>query len=315
MGLCGRMPHGLRGTMRVATLVVLAALWAPAPTLGVAAHGARGDNLGGRHAAAEPAPSPVPPSPAPHREECCWCDRDTHNAHRVTVDADGAEHELVFSDEFSTPGRDFANGNDKRWTALNKSDYTNASPVRYTPDAVTTVSDRGAMVLVNRTDNSETRVFQAYARPVNAMRIETKRITDKAYAKAVDKTFTSGMVQSWDKFCFTGGVIEVSAKFPMGLGFWPAIWLFGNLVRLYYVMMPLLPPEAQFLRQGGPGCRRLSVTLLTWYASHITSRTMTFVLLLTFFFSGPQSGSLKTWYAWHTTSRTITIYIVREASN
>jgi len=42
------------------------------------------------------------------------------------------------------------------------------------------------------------------------------------------------MVQTWNKFCFTGGVAEVSAKFPLGNGFWPAIWLFGNLGRAVY---------------------------------------------------------------------------------
>jgi len=42
---------------------------------------------------------------------------------------------------------------------------------------------------------------------------------------------------------------------------------------LWYVMMPLLPPGAQFLHPGGPGCQRLSVTLLSfsitlqWYQS------------------------------------------------
>jgi len=52
------------------------------------------------------------------------------------------------------------------------------------------------------------------------------------------KFYTSGMVQSWNKFCFTGGIMEVSAKLPgksdVG-GMWPAIWLLGNLARGTYV--------------------------------------------------------------------------------
>jgi len=39
------------------------------------------------------------------------------------------------------------------------------------------------------------------------------------------KKIQSGMVQSWNKFCFTGGVVEISAKLPgkpeIG-GLWPA---------------------------------------------------------------------------------------------
>lgn len=188
-----------------------------------------GRALAGKGAPPSAAPPPSPPSA---EEACCWCDPDTPAASRVTVDAAGAEHSLVFSDEFEQEGRDLSNGQDKRWTAIDKSDYTNASPLRYTPAAVTTVRDLGAYVLANASDpSSEARVFRPYARPRGSLRLETDRIVDKAFAKAVNKSYTGGMVQSWDKFCFTGGVVEVSAKFPMGLGFWPALWLFGNLGR------------------------------------------------------------------------------------
>lgn len=47
--------------------------------------------------------------------------------------------------------------------------------------------------------------------------------------------YTSGMIQSWNKFCFTGGVLEMSIKLPGGHadagGLWPAAWLMGNLAR------------------------------------------------------------------------------------
>ena len=75
------------------------------------------------------------------------------------------------------------------------------------------------------------------------------------------KNYTSGMVQSWNKFCFTGGVLEMSIELPgkadsggnlaklrcnitgngdtilifccieRNLGLWPAAWLMGNLAR------------------------------------------------------------------------------------
>ena len=53
----------------------------------------------------------------------------------------------------------------------------------------------------------------------------------------VQTNFTSGMVQSWNKFCFTGGIVEVDIIFPgdpaIG-GLWPAVWMLGNLGRATY---------------------------------------------------------------------------------
>lgn len=46
--------------------------------------------------------------------------------------------------------------------------------------------------------------------------------------------FSSGQVQSWNKFCFTGGRIDVAITLPgkpATPGLWPAVWLMGNLGR------------------------------------------------------------------------------------
>ncbi len=57
------------------------------------------------------------------------------------------------------------------------------------------------------------------------------------YIRKMEKkqmNYTSAMIQSWNKFCFTGGVIEVSVKLPGNYnwaGLWPAVWLMGNLGR------------------------------------------------------------------------------------
>ena len=55
--------------------------------------------------------------------------------------------------------------------------------------------------------------------------------------KNENKYFKSGMVQSWNKFCFTGGIIEVDMIIPghpfIG-GLWPAVWMLGNLGRATY---------------------------------------------------------------------------------
>ena len=45
------------------------------------------------------------------------------------------------------------------------------------------------------------------------------------------------MIQTWNKFCFTGGVLELSIKLPghaYSGGLWPAAWLVGNLARASY---------------------------------------------------------------------------------
>lgn len=45
------------------------------------------------------------------------------------------------------------------------------------------------------------------------------------------------MVNSWNKFCFSGGIVEISLKLPgkwdVG-GLWPAFWIMGNLGRATY---------------------------------------------------------------------------------
>ena len=46
--------------------------------------------------------------------------------------------------------------------------------------------------------------------------------------------YKSAMLQSWNKFCFTGGIVEFRARQPRGGGYWPALWLFGNLGRAVY---------------------------------------------------------------------------------
>ncbi len=57
------------------------------------------------------------------------------------------------------------------------------------------------------------------------------------YTKRV-KNYQSGMIQGWNKFCFTGGIVEISAQLPghaeIG-GLWPAMWMLGNLARATYV--------------------------------------------------------------------------------
>lgn len=52
-----------------------------------------------------------------------------------------------------------------------------------------------------------------------------------------DLQYMGGMLSSWNKFCFTGGLIETSVQLPGDSetsGFWPAVWTMGNLGRAGY---------------------------------------------------------------------------------
>jgi len=129
--------------------------------------------------------------------------------------------ELVFSDEFNTPHRTFEDGSDPRWTALDKNDYTNDALHYYTPKNAKT-NEQGELVIVSEAADTEIVGF-------DDVKLKKTHVT---------KHFRSAMLQSWNKFCFTGGIIEAEVTMPgkhnVG-GLWPAFWLLGNLARHTYV--------------------------------------------------------------------------------
>jgi len=130
-------------------------------------------------------------------------------------------YKLVFSDEFNTPGRTFGDGNDPRWTALDKNDYTNNALHYYSPANAFTNED-GELIV--KTEAADTEVIG-----YNDVKRKKEHVT---------KHFKSAMLQSWNKFCFTGGIVEAEVILPgkssIG-GLWPAFWMLGNLARHTYV--------------------------------------------------------------------------------
>ena len=155
-----------------------------------------------------------------------WIDEDTPESLRTTTSlVDGTTYHLIMSDEFNVPHRSFADGDDPTWTALDKSDddysasgggslhFYNSSTVRTTPDGMLTIS--------SVIDDTSWTLY-------DPLKKEWKEET---------KHFKSGMIQSWNKFCFTGGIIEVDVVLPgepdIG-GLWPAVWMLGNLGRATY---------------------------------------------------------------------------------
>ncbi|KAF8320967.1 glycoside hydrolase family 16 protein [Cantharellus anzutake] len=130
------------------------------------------------------------------------------------IGVDGQEYELVFSDEFETPGRSFYPGDDPFWEAVDlwashgfmlPQYWATGDLEWYDPGQVTTRD--GALVIVIEDQESHGRIFK------------------------------SGMIQSWNKFCFTTGYMEVSVIFPGApdvSGYWPGVWMMGNLGRPGY---------------------------------------------------------------------------------
>lgn len=152
-----------------------------------------------------------------------WIDPDTPMEFRKSQalsEGDERQYQLVFSDEFEQEGRTFNDGFDPRWTAINKNDYTNAALHYYSEENVRTTNG-----VLNITTEQKTNAYKAF-----------NEKTKKFYADK--KYIQSGMVQGWNKFCITGGIVEISAKLPgdpfVG-GLWPALWMLGNLARATYV--------------------------------------------------------------------------------
>jgi beta-glucanase (GH16 family) len=129
------------------------------------------------------------------------------------------------SDEFNVPNRTFADGDDPMWTALDKPDDDMSSAGGgslhfYNSSTVTTTAD-GMLKIASIFEKTEWDRFDH---------------VNKSY-KHETRHFKSGMVQGWNKFCFTGGIVEVDLIMPgdpfIG-GLWPAAWILGNLGRATY---------------------------------------------------------------------------------
>ncbi|ODN74370.1 hypothetical protein L202_06781 [Cryptococcus amylolentus CBS 6039] len=133
-------------------------------------------------------------------------DKDTPSDVYTRTGFDGEEYSLVFSDEFNKDGRTFFPGDDPYWTAVDIHYWPTGDFEWYDPAQITTRD--GSLVITN---NQE---------PIH------------------DLNYKSGMLQSWNQMCFQYSVyIEVAVSLPgtnkVG-GFWPGVWMMGNLGRPGY---------------------------------------------------------------------------------
>lgn len=133
-------------------------------------------------------------------------DKDTPKDFYTRKAKDGSDWNLVFSDEFAAEGRTFYEGDDQFWYAPNFHYDATHDLEWYDPDAVTTANG-------------------------------TLRLRMDAF-KNHDLFYRSGMLNSWNRLCFTQGILEISAKLPNRgeiTGLWPGLWSMGNLGRPGYM--------------------------------------------------------------------------------
>jgi beta-glucanase (GH16 family) len=133
-------------------------------------------------------------------------DPDTPDAARKMQGAYGDEYELVFSDEFNDNNRTFYEGDEPYWYAPDFWYGATQDLEWYDPDAVTTWD--GTL---------ELRLDQFMNHGLN---------------------YRSGMLNSWNRACFKGGIFEVSMSLPGPAavrGLWPGAWTMGNLGRPGYL--------------------------------------------------------------------------------
>ena len=133
-------------------------------------------------------------------------DKDTPVEVRTKVDyLTGQTWQLVFSDEFNVEGRSFYPGDDPYWEAVDLHYWATGNLEWYDPSAVTT-RDGALEITLTKEPNH-------------------------------DLEYMGGMIQTWNKFCFTGGILEAAVMLPGSNnvhGLWPAVWAMGNLGRAGY---------------------------------------------------------------------------------
>lgn len=128
--------------------------------------------------------------------------KDAYNRTRFR---DGKPMVLVFSDEFNEEGRSFYPGEDPFWQAEDLHYWQTQNYEWYDPE---TIKTEGGQLVIKLSE-----------KPEHAL------------------NFRGGLVTSWNKFCFTGGYIEVKLQLPgrhNASGLWPAAWTMGNLGRAGY---------------------------------------------------------------------------------
>ncbi|GMF35546.1 unnamed protein product [Phytophthora lilii] len=175
-----------------------------------------------------------------------WVDPDTPEERQTFTNSRGRKWDLVMSDEFNVANRSFRPGDDHMWTSLDKPDGVNGALEIYSHNMTSTKCDDDGTCYfyIEVADEMQTiKVYNMYKYPPGY--------------EDVYFYYRAAMVQSWNKFCFQGGMLEVRAQLPgavsdksgnpdLTLGksgkvatkayypTWPGIWMMGNLGRAIF---------------------------------------------------------------------------------
>jgi beta-glucanase (GH16 family) len=139
-----------------------------------------------------------------------WIDPETPLSARSTKAMGNRDLTLVFSDEFNDEHRSFQDGSDTRWTAEDRPAVVNAALQYYNSSHITT---RNGLLSIETTRSD---AHWTEYDPNNGQRYHFSR------------KYQSGMLTTWNKFCFTSGMIEISFQLPgkpFEGGLWPAFWV------------------------------------------------------------------------------------------
>ncbi|ETI44496.1 hypothetical protein F443_10805 [Phytophthora nicotianae P1569] len=175
-----------------------------------------------------------------------WVDPDTPEDRYVYTSSRGRRWDLVMSDEFNVPNRSFRAGDDHMWTSLEKPDGVNGALELYSHNMTSTRCDDDGTCYFYIKTVDEVNVIHVY-----------NMYTHPPSFEDVYFWYRGAMVQSWNKFCYQGGMLEVRAQLPgavtaesgnpdRALGAsgkvannkfyptWPGIWMLGNLGRAIF---------------------------------------------------------------------------------
>jgi hypothetical protein len=226
-------PWSLRGWINVLAIFVLLGalitLFAGWPIIvfykdHFASNGANtaGFNLGGINATGQ-----VPKMP----DFASLIDKDTPENVMARTGFDGKDYQLVFSDEFNTDGRTFYPGDDPFWEAVDIHCESRSTPASVSSALVTTSSFLPACV----TDIAML-IFCADWPTGDMEWYDPGQITTKDGSLVIEMReepthgldYRSGMLQSWNKFCFSKNAYiegEVGGK---RISWSKAVWLIAS---------------------------------------------------------------------------------------
>lgn len=113
-------------------------------------------------------------------------DPDTPDSAKTRTGYDGEQYDLVFSDEFNEAGRTFYPGDDPFWEAADLWYGQTGDEEWYDPAQVSTRDGYLSIVM--------------------------EQVGDVTANHGL--AYKSGMLQTWNKFCFSSGYVEVSVTMP-----------------------------------------------------------------------------------------------------